>query len=49
MSHHPATARNASHILVLDKGVLAEVGAWDELMAIEGGLFRKLVEAQAEG
>ena len=49
VSHHPATARNASHILVLDKGRLVEVGTWNELMKLQNGNFKKLVDAQREG
>ena len=44
VSHRPATAVNASHILVLDKGKLVETGTYDVLMALEGGRFREFVE-----
>ena len=48
VSHHPSTAANASHILVLAKGKLAETGTYQQLVEVEGGLFRKLVDAQKE-
>ena len=47
VSHHPSTAANASHILVLEQGKLAETGTYTELVD-KRGLFRKLVDAQKE-
>ena len=40
------TYRNASQIAVLDKGVVVELGSYSQLMALPGGMFRKLVERQ---
>lgn len=49
VSHNPSTALNADQILLLDKGVLAEMGTYSELMRAEApqaprGLFKTLVE-----
>ena len=40
------TIRAADQILVLNHGRLQERGRHDELMAVEGGLYRRLVELQ---
>lgn len=34
---------------MLDKGSIKECGTYDELMAIENGVFKKLIEKQAIG
>lgn len=44
VSHHPNTAQNADLILVLDKGVVAQSGKFEELVATEG-IFADLVAA----
>jgi len=44
VSHHPSTAIKANQIVVLKKGVIAEEGTYNELMALENGNFRQLVE-----
>ncbi|CAB9503131.1 Lactococcin-G-processing and transport ATP-binding protein LagD [Seminavis robusta] len=44
ITHHPSTARNADMILVLDKGIVVETGAYSELID-GGGLFSRLASA----
>ena len=44
VSHHPSTAIKAHQIVVLKKGVIAEEGTYNELVARENGIFRQLVE-----
>src|SRR5262249_47021856 len=45
IAHRLATIRNATRILVFDKGRVVESGAFDELVA-QGGLFAELAKAQ---
>ncbi|WP_326742728.1 hypothetical protein [Streptomyces sp. NBC_01768] len=42
-----APTAKADHIYVLDQGVVAEEGTHGELMAVDGGLYRQMYEAQA--
>jgi ATP-binding cassette, subfamily B, multidrug efflux pump len=46
IAHRLSTIRAADQILVLNHGRLQERGRHEELMAIEGGLYRRLVELQ---
>ena len=46
IAHRLSTVRDADRILVLHHGRLAEQGPHAELMAIEGGLYRRLYELQ---
>jgi ATP-binding cassette subfamily B protein len=46
IAHRLSTLRNASRLLVLDRGRVVELGGHDELMAA-GGLYRQLHEAQS--
>ena len=46
VAHRLSTIRDADRILVMEAGRLAESGTYDELMAIEGGTFRRLAERQ---
>jgi ATP-binding cassette subfamily B protein len=45
IAHRLSTLRNASRLVVLDKGEIAEIGTHEELMAKEGA-FYKLVQSQ---
>lgn len=45
VSHHPSTAVEANQIVVMEKGVIAEEGTYNELMSREDGIFRRLAEA----
>jgi len=46
VAHRLSTIGRATTILVLDKGRLVEQGRHDDLVKIEGGLYRSLWEAQ---
>ncbi|KAK3093464.1 hypothetical protein FSP39_016049 [Pinctada imbricata] len=46
IAHRLSTIKSADQIAVLDKGRIAEVGSYQQLMAIPDGLFKKLVERQ---
>ena len=46
IAHRLSTIRNADLILMLDKGQIIEQGTHDELMEIENGKYKKLVERQ---
>lgn len=45
IAHRLATVRNATRILVFDRGRIVESGSFDELVT-KGGVFAKLAEAQ---
>ncbi len=47
IAHRLSTLRNATRLVVLDKGRVAEVGSHDELME-KGGIYHSLVMAQRE-
>lgn len=46
IAHRLSTVRNASQILVLDKGTIAEAGTHDELIEKENGIYRMLSRMQ---
>lgn len=48
IAHRLATLRNADRLIVLDDGKIAEQGTHEELMAIEDGVFAKLVKLQTD-
>ena len=45
IAHRLSTIRNADQIAVVNKGVVVENGAHDELLS-KGGLYYELVQAQ---
>ncbi|VDD88318.1 unnamed protein product [Enterobius vermicularis] len=47
IAHRLSTIKYADQIIVLDKGIVAESGTFDDLMRRERGTFRKLVEKQS--
>ena len=49
VTHRLSTIRRADRIVFLREGRVLEVGSHDELMALPGGHYRKLVEAETEG
>ena len=46
IAHRLSTIRNADMIVAIEKGSVMELGTHSELMAIEGGVYRTLVERQ---
>ena len=46
IAHRLSTIRNADMIVAIEKGSIMEIGTHAELMAIEGGVYRTLVERQ---
>lgn len=46
IAHRLASARVADRICVLDKGMIVEMGSWEELHARENGVFRRLCDLQ---
>ncbi len=42
IAHRLSTVRNADRIAVIARGVLCEIGTWDQLMSSPGGRFRRM-------
>ena len=49
IAHRLSTIRKASQIAVLERGQVVELGAYEALMSIPDGVFKKLVERQTIG
>jgi subfamily B ATP-binding cassette protein MsbA len=47
IAHRLATVKHADRVVVIHDGRIAEVGCHDELMAREGGIYRRLASLQA--
>jgi ABC-type multidrug transport system fused ATPase/permease subunit len=48
IAHRLSTLKNADRIFVIDEGRIVEQGTHEELMAIEKGIYHKLVRIQTE-
>ncbi len=48
IAHRLSTLRNASRLVVIEKGRIAEIGTHDELVEKEDGTFAKLVRMQTD-
>jgi ATP-binding cassette subfamily B (MDR/TAP) protein 10 len=46
IAHRLSTIMSADQIAVIDNGQVSEIGSYGQLMEIDNGLFRKLVERQ---
>ena len=46
IAHRLSTIRNADEIIVLDHGKIVEVGPHEELLRMETGHYKKLIERQ---
>lgn len=46
IAHRLSTIKSANQIAVLDQGKVAEIGSYQELVQIDNGIFRRLVERQ---
>ena len=48
IAHRLSTVKNADKLVVLENGRIAEEGTHDDLMEVDGGIYRKLVEMQTQ-
>jgi ATP-binding cassette subfamily B protein len=49
IAHRLSTVRELDRILVFDQGRIVEDGSHGALLRLKGGIYRRLVERQAEG
>ncbi len=47
IAHRLSTIKHADYIYVLDKGQIIEQGKYDDLLAAEGGRFKRMVDLQS--
>ena len=47
IAHRLSTIKSAHQVAVIDNGKVAESGTYEQLIQLEDGLFRKLVEKQS--
>ncbi len=47
IAHRLATVKNAGKIIVMDGGCVAETGKHEDLICLENGIYKKLIEMQA--
>ena len=47
IAHRLSTVRALDRLLVFDKGRIIEEGTHEQLIALQGGIYRKLFERQA--
>jgi ABC-type multidrug transport system fused ATPase/permease subunit len=48
IAHRLSTIHNADNIIVIDKGEVKEMGTHEELLALEGGIYKNLSSLQIE-
>lgn len=48
IAHRLSTVRKADKIIVIDKGEVRETGTHEELLSLEGGIYRNLTALQIE-
>jgi ATP-binding cassette subfamily B protein len=48
IAHRLSTLRNADRLVVIQDGKIAEIGTHDELLALDDGIYKKLVDMQTE-
>ena len=48
IAHRLSTLRRASRLFVIEKGLLAESGTHQQLLAIDGGIYKRLYELQLQ-
>jgi ATP-binding cassette subfamily B protein len=48
IAHRLSTLKNSDRIFVIDEGKIVESGTHEELLALENGIYRKLVKIQTE-
>ncbi|TIW76688.1 MAG: ABC transporter ATP-binding protein, partial [Mesorhizobium sp.] len=47
IAHRLSTVRALDRLLVFDRGRIAEEGSHDDLIRLNGGIYRRLLERQA--
>lgn len=47
IAHRLSTIKSADQIAVLKEGKIAEIGTYSDLLSLQNGLFKQLVEKQS--